>query len=278
MTGSSTAGRHREKRARSQAERADRHVLYEQAVQCAEAEIDFAADTFRRLRGRRARVLREDFCGTANNSCEWVRRGADCEAWAIDIDGKVLDWSRRHKLSRLRPAEAARVHLVNGNVLAARNTKADLILATNFSYWVFKERALMKRYFRRARAGLVEDGVLILDAFGGYEACQEMEESSKCNGFTYIWDQARFNPISSEILCHIHFRFRDGSRIEKAFTYDWRLWTLPELREMLEECGFTATVYWEGTDRNGDGDGVFTPTRSGDADAGWIAYVVAART
>jgi hypothetical protein len=189
----------------------------------------------------------------------------------------VLAWSREHKLSRLGPAQAARLHLVTGDVLRARTAPADIVLAVNFSYWVFKDRATMKRYFRKAHAGLVDDGVFILDAFGGYEACQVLQESTRCNGFTYVWDQALFNPVSSEILCHIHFRFRDGSRMDKAFTYDWRLWTLPELAEMLDETGFEPTVYWEGTDRNGEGNGVFTPAVSGEADAGWIAYIVASR-
>jgi cyclopropane fatty-acyl-phospholipid synthase-like methyltransferase len=270
-------GGHSDSGGRTQAERADRHSLYERAVQCAEAEVDFLDATFRKLRSRRARVLREDFCGTANISCEWVRRGADREAWGVDLDSGVLEWSRRHKLSRMKPGQAARVHLVNGDVLRARSVPADITLAANFSYWIFKDRATMKRYFRKVHAGLVDDGVFFLDAFGGYEAYQEMQETTRCNGFTYVWDQVRFNPISSEILCHIHFRFKDGSRLQNAFTYDWRLWTLPELAEILAETGFAPTVYWEGTDRNGEGDGIFKPAKDGEADAGWIAYIVAAR-
>ena len=63
-----------------------------------------------------------------------------------------------------------------------------------------------------------------------------------------IWDQKAYNPINGDMLCHIHFSFPDGSKIKKAFTYDWRLWTLPEIRELLLEAGFQrATVYWEGT-------------------------------
>jgi hypothetical protein len=102
-----------------------------------------------------------------------------------------------------------------------------------------------------------------------------MKERTSHGAFTYIWDQAHYNPISGDITCHIHFRFRDGSRLDNAFTYHWRLWSLPELTELLEESGFRATVYWEGTDRNGEGDGVFTPATEGEADAAWIAYIVA---
>jgi hypothetical protein len=96
-------------------------------------------------------------------------------------------------------------------------------------------------------------------------------------GFTYIWDQAVFNPIDHHSLNHIHFRFPDGSKMNKAFTYDWRLWTLPEVRELLSEAGFkNVTIYWEG-DGDGDGDGVFRPKKVVDNQAAWIAYVAAER-
>ena len=103
-----------------------------------------------------------------------------------------------------------------------------------------------------------------------------MKEKTKYDDFTYVWDQASYHPVTGEMVCHIHFKFPDGSKIKKAFTYEWRLWTLPELCELLEEAGFrNPTVYWEGTDEDGDGDGVFTPETKGEADAGWIAYIVA---
>jgi len=259
----------------TQASRADRHRLYEKSVQCAEAEVDFVDATFATLRKRKARTLREDFCGTASVACEWVRRRPRNIAYGIDLDRDVLDWGRAHNLASLRPGQAQRVRLIRGDVLDTRCGPVDTALAMNFSYWIFKTRTAMRNYFRRVHAGLVKDGVFFLDAFGGFEAFREMEESTAYNGFTYIWDQASYNPISGDITCYIHFRFRDGSRLRRAFTYDWRLWTLPELRELLEEAGFRATVYWEGTDRNGEGNGVFTPATTGEADAGWIAYIVA---
>ena len=44
-----------------QADKADRHILYQRAVQCVESEIDMVDETFRILRGRDAKTLREDF-------------------------------------------------------------------------------------------------------------------------------------------------------------------------------------------------------------------------
>ena len=76
--------------------------------------------------------------------------------------------------------------------------------------------------------------------------------------------------------CFIHFRFPDGSKLKKAFSYSWRLYTAPELRDMLLEAGFRdVTVYWEGEDEDGEGNGVFTPNEKGEADLAWIAYIVA---
>lgn len=269
------SGKKAKKKGPSMAERADRHVLYEKSVQCVEAEIDFVDETFTDLRERKARMLREDFCGTANTSCEWVRRRRTNHAIGVDLDADVLAWGRENNVAKLGKA-ANRITLINDDVLEVQNDPVDVVLAMNFSYWIFKQRTLMRFYFRRVRDALVDDGILFLDAFGGSEAYIEVEESTKYDGFTYIWDQAEFNPINSETLCHIHFKFPDGSRMRNAFSYSWRLWTLPEIRELLEEAGFTrSTVYWQGTDEDGEEDGEFEPTERGDADLAWIAYVVA---
>ncbi len=258
------------------AEKADRYELYEQAVHDPVAEVDFLRSTYRKLHGRMPRVLREDFSGSASAACEWARRGPHCRAYGVDLDAGVLAWGRQHRLSRLGPAARARVRLVHADVLEAHLPRVDVVAALNFSYWVFKDRATLGRYFRCAHTGLRRDGLLVLDAFGGYEASREMEEYTRFRRFTYVWDQAEFRPVTGDLTCHIHFRFPDRSRLERAFTYEWRLWTLPELRELLAEAGFRrSTVYWEGDDGHGGGNGEFLPEALGDADAGWVAYIVA---
>ena len=261
---------------------ADRHRLYELSVQCVEAEIDFVDETYRKLRGRKARVLREDFCGTGNSSCEWVRRRRDNIAYGVDLDSEVLGWGRENRVGALKPDQRERVHLIEGNVLGAGTPAADVLLAMNFSYWIFKTRNDMRRYFRAARKNLKRDGLFILDFYGGSDSMKEMRERRPIKGprgqnFTYIWDQNRYDPISGDLLCHIHFAFPDGSKMEKAFSYEWRLWTMPEINELLLEAGFRkVTVYWEGTDeKTGEGDGEYTPAARGEADPAWISYVVA---
>ena len=260
------------------ASRADRHVLYQRAVQCVEPEIDFVDATFTQLRGRTAKRLREDFCGTANTSCEWVRRRNDNIAYAVDLDPEVLAWGYENNRAKLGK-HAKRLTLIEADVTEAEVEPVDVVLAMNFSYWILKGRARTRNYFRRIRDQLVDDGIFFLDCYGGYESFQEMKERTELKGFTYVWDQARYNPITGDMDCKIHFEFPDGSKMKNAFTYQWRLWTLPEIKEMLTEAGFRdVTVYWEEWDEEEEeGTGEFYPAQSGDADPAWVCYIVAAK-
>lgn len=265
------------KRKPTMAEEADRHKLYEQSVQCVEAEIDFVDATYSKLRERHGVTLREDFCGTANTSCEWIRRRTCNRAIGVDLDTEVLEWGRKNNISKLKPSQANRIELLEEDVMKVRTEPMDIILAMNFSYWIFNDRTTMLEYFRRVRDSLSEDGIFFLDAFGGYEAQRVMKERTKYKKHTYTWDQAYYNPINGRMLCHIHFKLKDGSRMDKAFSYEWRLWSLPEIQELLREAGYSnVTVYWQGEDEDtGEGDGEFYPTDEGTPDAGWIAYIVA---
>jgi len=261
----------------TQAERADRHVLYQSSVQDAAWEIDFMSGLYKGMRGRKPLRLREDFCGTGLFSCAWVKSAADREAIGIDLDPEVLAWSRAHNVPKLKPGALKRLELVQADVLGVKTKPVDIVCAFNFSYWIFKERAILRRYFENVRAGLKSDGIFMLDAFGGYEAGKVQKEREEMDRFTYIWDQAEYDPVTGDLTCHIHYSFPDGSRLKQAFSYYWRLWTLPELQEILAEAGFrNIRVWWQGTDpKTGEGSDEFTPVEHGDPDPSWIAYIVA---
>jgi SAM-dependent methyltransferase len=262
------------------AARADRHRLYEDSVQDPDASVEFVEAEFRRLTGRRARLLREDFCGTAKTACEWVRRHTDNRAVGVDLDPEVLGWARDHNVADLRKKERARVALVEGDVNKVKSPPQDVVMAMNFSYWIFHERRALRNYFRKVRNTLADDGVFFLDCFGGYDAYRLGSERRDLDGYTYQWELARYNPVDARVLYHIHFRFDDGSRLKRAFTYDWRHWTLPEITEVLREAGFArVTVYAQGWDEKAEeGDGVFVPVEEIDADAGWVCNLAAQRS
>jgi len=262
---------------RTMADTADRHLLYEQSVQNPGAELEFIDRVYREEFDRLPHLLREDFCGTANLGCAWVAHRPRNRCLGVDLDGPTLAWGRRHNLAPLGKS-ARRLTLVQDDVRNVRTPRAEVLAATNFSWWTFRTRAELAGYFRNCRRSLRPEGMLMLDIYGGPEAQQAQLEEREMDGFTYVWDQDEFNPITHDYRCKIHFHFPDGSRLEDAFTYHWRLWSIPETRELLRETGFRTTrVYWEGADEDGEPDGDFQPSETGDTAPAWVAYIVAFR-
>jgi hypothetical protein len=256
---------------------ADKHWLYERSVQNPEFEVKFIRRTYNKEYGRPPRALREDFCGTACLSCAWVAAHPENTALGVDLDGPTLEWGRQRNLAPLGK-RGRRVTLVEDDVRNVRRPRCEVLAAQNFSWWTFKTKEQLGEYFRVARASLRDEGMLLLDIYGGPEAQIPQLEEREQDGWTYIWDQDTWNPITHEITCLIHFRFRDGTRLERAFRYDWRLWSIPETREMLADAGFRKTVvYWEGADRDGEPNGVFRPSEKGDLAPAWVAYILAFR-
>ena len=267
----------RRKSRKTLAQQADRYELYEESVQDPDADVDMIGRIFRNHFGRPPRLLREDFGGTGLLATRWVERHRENRAWAIDLDPVPLAWGHKHNVAPLRPEQASRVKLIEGNVLDIGHEKVDVTAAFNFSYFLFLSRDELRRYFEAARATLRDEGLLLLDSYGGADAQRTCEEPRKVGKVTYVWDQYDFDPISHRAVNHIHFEFKDGSRLDRAFSYKWRLWALPEVRELLIEAGFgTVEVYWEGTDsETGEGNNIFTLRKRALDDPAWIAYIAA---
>ncbi len=262
----------------SQAQLADPHSLYQRAVQAPQSELRFVGETFEALRGRTPLSLREDFCGTALAACHWVAQSPAHHALAVDLDPAVLDWAAAHNRAALSRAERARLLLVQGDVRELATGPLDVIIALNFSYWIFTERAVLLDYFRRLHEQLVDDGILFLDIFGGASAhADTIEVRDIGGGVSYEWQQLNYEPISAEMDCQIHFAFADGSRLERAFNYHWRLWGARELRELLAEAGFAATrVYRQAFDAQSDEpiDEYIADAGAADCDC-YLAYLLA---
>jgi hypothetical protein len=121
--------------------------------------------------------------------------------------------------------------------------------------------------------------VFLIDVYGGPDAQRALEETRECDGFDYVWDQHSFNPIQCRAVNFIHFEFDDGSRLHRAFRYDWRLWGISELRDLLDDAGFSKSeVYWEGTDsKTGEGNDIFTHREHADDDPAWVCYIAGIR-
>jgi hypothetical protein len=216
----------------------DKYELYEKSVQDAEGTALMVHHDYRKVRGKPAFRLREDFAGTGALAAAWARRDARNTAVAVDLDPEPLGWGLQH---HLRPGEpgADRVEIVNGDVLAAHGRNYDIILAFNFSWLVLRKREDLKRYLGQVRDALATDGIAQFDMYGGTDAITCSEASSKIGKFTYIWDQAKFDPTTNEAWCAIHWKLPGGRQMRNAFTYHWRLWSLPELLDLFDEVGLS---------------------------------------
>jgi SAM-dependent methyltransferase len=260
------------------AAKADLHALYERAVQDPEVDADTLAKLYRKIRGREPEVLREDFCGTATLAAHWVKPGPHRRAVGIDLDKPTLEWGRRHNRAALSESAALRLELLQANVLDGRGPRADVTCALNFSYCIFKERRQLLEYCKAVRKRLRPDGIFVLDVLGGSEAMGQDENRHNLGEFVYVWEQAHFDPLTHDFLAYIHFEFPDGSRASRAYTYDWRLWTMPELCDVLLDAGFSATHrFWEKTDARGEGLGLFYEPKRVENQESWWTYLVAER-
>lgn len=254
----------------------DKYAFYTQAVQSPETDVDFLRKTYKELKGSFATTLREDFCGTFLLSTAWVKAKPNHKALSVDIDPEPLEYGKTHYYNKLSLKAQKRLKVMELDVLSGKLPEADLVAALNFSYFCFKKRNQLRAYFSNVFNSIGKKGLFVMDVFGGTQCTDAIEDKGKLKGFTYYWDQENFDPVTGEALFHIHFQPKGSKKIENVFTYDWRMWTIPELRDLLDEVGFKKThVYWEGTNKKGEGDGKFYRTEQGEACLSWIAYVVA---
>jgi SAM-dependent methyltransferase len=253
----------------------DKYDYYFRSVQGPETDVEFIRDTYKQLRGKLPRTLREDFCGTYAISCEWAKLDKRFDAIGVDLDPEPIAYGTAHYWAKLPAGTRERVKVLQADVRDPQLPKADAIAAMNFSHYIFKERAALLAYFRNCRQTLRPGGILLADCFGGSRCQEENEEETVHRNFSYFWDQVSFDPITNHALFYIHFKPKGQKKIERVFEYDWRMWSIPELREIMAEAGFAKTyVYWEGTTKKGKGDGVFKQAEIGEECEAWIAYVV----
>jgi SAM-dependent methyltransferase len=250
--------------------RIDLHKCYQEAVQNPRKEIINLQQIYHDLAdGGPLRVLREDFCGTAILCGEWVRRHVDNRAIAVDLDEKVLEYGRR----QFRDGTVAdKVDLVHANVLSVDNTtlaKADMLVALNYGVCYFHTFSLLHAYVKKCFEAVRPGGVVVCDGFGGTRSPAEpWQFRRRCSHFDYLFDQSPIEILTNRTHCTISFKFRGGdggsgrskggSGKVKAFSYDFRAWSVCEMAEAMRAAGFEGVVVWVAESRDGgvsDGDG-----------------------
>tara|TARA_Y100000768_G_scaffold385432_1_gene371551 strand:- start:6121 stop:6957 length:837 start_codon:yes stop_codon:yes gene_type:complete len=254
----------------------NKYYYYEKAVQNPENEVEFFNEKYEEIRGKEPKTLREDFCGTGAISCEWVKQGEEYQSWGIDLDPEPIEYGKEFHLGSLDKEEQKRVHYILDDVMKAQTPKTDVIFAFNFSYFIFKKRSELIKYFTSVKNSLKDDGVFFIDLFGGPDSQTVMTDEIKHPGFKYFWDCQYFNAINNDCRFAIHFKRKGEKKRKDVFVYEWRMWGMRELRDILEEVGFSQTIgYWEGEDEDGDGDGNFFECEDADNCDAWVTYIAA---
>ena len=268
---------------KTQAAKADKYHCYQESVQEPSHEVEFFEQAYADFNRRKPRHLREDFCGTFAVCCDWVKGDPKRTALGVDLDPECLNWGREHNLAKLDETTQKRVKLRQQDVRQRNRPAADILAAQNFSFWIFRTREELRDYFKAARSNLAPGGILVTDMMGGGECYEEEHEDVRKIGkgkkaFKYVWTQDTFNPINHDARFHISFRFKDGSALDEAFVYEWRFWTIPEVRELMAEAGFSSShVYWEVDYETDEEAGTWERREDAPSDPSWVCYIVAVR-
>ncbi|XP_038893554.1 uncharacterized protein LOC120082447 isoform X3 [Benincasa hispida] len=139
----------------------------------------------------------------------------------------------------------------NDNEYLKRNITLDardIVCAFNYSCCCLHSRADLVTYFKHARASLSrKGGIFVMDLYGGTSSEQKLKLQRKFANFKaeYIWEQAEFDIIGRKTRISLHFDLKkQQKKLRHAFSYSWRLWSLPEIKDCLEEAGFRSVHFW----------------------------------
>jgi hypothetical protein len=244
--------------------------LYERAVQ-SPAEL---AAFLVALHGNSPTRFREDFGGTGAASRAFVDAAPDRHALVIDIDPGPLARLSGHPRIRTRLADATEL---------ADSEPADIIFVGNFSIGYIECRRRLVRYLEASRRRLAPGGLLAFDMYGGPGAWRLGGLARRIplpDGSTlhYWWEHEAADPLTGLIVNAISFRVETAGDIveehPRAFTYRWRLRSLPELRDLLLEAGFDSIEVRLSTEREPDGR-PSPPASPRDLEADWTALITA---
>lgn len=217
-----------------------RYDLYELAAQAPEAEAKF----LRAVHNARPEVLAEDFAGPAGIARAWVALADHHRAICTDVDPEPLEHARARAERDLTGDAASRIEFSVCDVREAKG-RADIVASLNFAVGELHTRGALLTYLRHTLMRLHPRGIFVCDIYAGPDALVpgrfEQKIDTDHGTITYTWRQVEADPLTHRVRNAMDFRLPDGSRMNDAFTYEWRLWTIPELRDACREAGFKRT-------------------------------------
>lgn len=262
----------------------DRFELYERCAQDPERDVRI----LRAIHASNPIILAEDFSGTAALSRRWVADVPRGRAIATDVDPEPL---RRARLLPTPAGARVRVHIRDARRAIG---KADIIAVFNFSIGELHERSGLLAYLANARSRLRKGGILAVDLYAGGDAwrlgtSRDHRLGPRGERITYTWEQRHADPVTGRVVNTMSFRVlpkgrKDGRAggavvLKDAFVYDWRLWSVPELRDAMVEAGFGEVEVFPRADHAVDhlGETHVRPIETAGDDAGGLIVFVVGR-
>ena len=215
----------------------NKHDLYELCVQSPKDLVPL----LRAVHGSEPVTLGEDFSGTAALSHLWVER-EECKAIAVDFDQESLSKRGNHERITKHECDVRDVE-----------TSCDVLFVGNFSIGYLHTRDELVEYLKHVKSRLETGGVFICDTYGGDTAytlggvhrAHPMPGGKLCR---YTWEQHEADPTTGMVTNLIHFRVERAGviefELEDAFVYQWRLWSIPELRDAMADAGFSESLVY----------------------------------
>jgi len=258
----------------------------------------------RNMMPRRAKLLAEDFCGSALLARGWCLADPKRRAVATDIDAVVLAHSKPHRRLTLIQADVCGKDPEQA-AAKALGAKADVVQVGNFSIGELHERSELTAYLKQVRGRVADDGLFVCDMYAGpgaWKRCKasvdhpaieldtarlEVGRLGRLGGLKharvrYTWRQIEADLATGLVHNAIDFALlnRSGSEVwslKNAFKYNWRLWSIAELRDALHDAGFSRIeVYGDSPDAmDAKGDAYVTPLEVLETRTSAVVYVAA---
>eukprot|EP00250_Pteridium_aquilinum_P007543 c17232_g1_i1 orf=361-1563(-) len=211
--------------------------------------------------------------------------GAICAA-AVHFDkGYEEGFAKDNDVAHVDP-DSEKARDVNGGDTKNPWPSVDIVCAFNYSCCCLHKRSDLVLYFKHALDALSgKGGIFAMDLYGGVSSEAPLKLRRHFLNFMYIWEQEAFDVINRMTKISLHFQLKNSKMLRHAFTYHWRLWSLPEVRDCLEEVGFDSIHIWlrdmpsleeKGNNEDTwDNDSKYEETTAFYQQSAWNAYVVA---
>lgn len=214
----------------------EKHFLYQKNVQNPKKEIEVFRKKYKNIFKKLPTKFREDFCGTGQLCCEWVKCNVSNTAVGIDYDLDTIDFGIENNVKNLSSGQE-RVKLIHQNVLSPydKNEKFHIICSMNYSHFILHKRLDLVQYFKNVKANLNSKGLFIFDFFGGAHVYDYHKHTNSNDCYRYSSEP--INILNNVTLISLNFK-NEKNKFVPLFDYSFRMYSLIELKEALEDAGF----------------------------------------